>query len=803
MLITHLKIFLWNLTHHKTIAAIKILGLAFGLASYLLITLYVLDELSYDSQHRDAGRLYRVSWLLTGLEQGRQVPIPATSPQVGALLQQNFAEVEGFTRMASESVYLSLNDNGKHDAQLQFVDANFFDFFQFTWVQGNPVSALSQPDSIVLTESLARYYFGDTDPMGKVLLLQQAQPLKVTGLISDLKNNTHIDGEAFVTMNSLERLLEPGAMEDWFESSFQTYVRLQTGVVFSALQPALHAFLDDSLPPAANAIYDPDSIAVRDIHLRSHNVSGQQDVHTLMMVGMALLAIACLNFVNLATAHVGERGKEIAVRKVLGAARGQILWQHLLESGGVVALSLLLALGISELSLPLLNAFTSKELSLSTLPVAGLIVLAAALLIMLLAGAAPAAYLATFPPLAGFKRLTWHGASRRGLSNLFVILQFAIAIVLIIGTFVIRQQIQYAKQLEFGFNKDQVLIIENELGDNWDVIKQRLQADTSVAAVSGAQSRPFSRIATSISARHEGGSTQGENLSFAMVDFGYFELFEVALLAGRTFSPSAMIDKIVQPTDDNPHTNTSFMLNRAMVEKLGWSVDESIGKQFELNWSTDYSRSIVGQVIGVVENMRVDSLHNAVTPLLYMVPSSLAGLRYGLVKIAATDLAVATRTIDTVWREVYPDKPINRYLLDTKFQALYSVEERQAAVLGVFALLAIAIACMGLFGLATLTTEQRSKEVGIRKTFGSSVWQIVLLLTNNFSRLVLLSNLIAWPVAYFAMERWLQNFAYRIELTPVVFVGSGLIALCIAWVTVGGTAAKAAGQKPVLALRYE
>jgi putative ABC transport system permease protein len=348
------------------------------------------------------------------------------------------------------------------------------------------------------------------------------------------------------------------------------------------------------------------------------------------------------------------------------------------------------------------------------------------------------------------------------------------------------------------------LVIENPLGDRWPAVKQRLLREAGAAAyVSGAMNRPFKPIATSLVARHEGGDPRGENRSFFMVDFDYFELLDVAFLAGRSFSEAVGADRQVQPTQTNPHPGAALILNRAMVEKLGWAPEEALGKSFELNWSEDYSQSIMGKVVGVVDNMRVDSLRREVVPLLYLVPSSVAGLQYALVKIPTSDIPNTLRSIDSIWREAYPEQPINRYFLDMAFQSLYAAEEKQISLLALFATLAIVISCLGLFGLAAFTADRRGKEVGIRKTLGGSTWAIVLLLTRDFSSLVLVANIIAWPVAYFAMSHWLENFAYRIDLTPLLFIGSGAIALCIAWVTVAGTVAKAASQRPVLALRYE
>jgi putative ABC transport system permease protein len=804
---TNLKIFIQTLARNRLFSLINVLGLSIGFASCLLISLYVMDEFSYDTQHPAADRIYRLSSFLVGVEQGGRMPIPSASPLVGPLLQQNFPEVEAFTRIAEEPVYLSLDEQGDYEEGLRFVDANFMTFFHFDWLQGDATTALAQPDSIVLTETLARKYFGSANPMGRELNLKDSGPLKVSGVIRDL-TRTHLSGTAFVSLNALERLV-PEALQTWFGARFQVYLRLREGVAFAQLQPALYDFLERQMPPAANALYDPNSIGLREIHLSGPQfleLSGggkRQEIVALMLVCVAVLGIACINFINLTTVKSSERGKEIAMRKVLGARRGQIFWQHMGESGLLVVFALVLGVVVAELALPLLNAFSGKAMSLTEAPVLLTSLLGFAGLVALLAGAYPALYLSAFVPTVVLKALRSSKPGGYSLRNLLVVLQFAIAIVLIVATSVIYQQVQYGKTLDLGFDKDQVLVIENPLGDNWSIVKERLLREAGASVVSGAMNRPFKPIATSIAARHEGGDPQGENRSFFMVDFDYFELFGAKLLAGRSFSATFGTDRQVQPTEADPHPSAALVLNRAMVEQMGWAPEEAVGKTFELNWSEDYAQSIMGEVVGVIDDMRVDSLRREVVPLLYLVPASIAGLQYALVKIPAANIPETLRSIDAIWREVYPEQPINRYFLDTAFQSLYSAEEKQISLLAIFAALAIAISCLGLFALATFTADKRGKEVGIRKTFGGSTWAIVLLLTRDFSKLVLLANLIAWPIAYLAMSRWLENFAYRIDLTPLLFIGSGAIALCIAWVTVAGTVAKAASQRPVLALRYE
>lgn len=806
MFVANLKIFFAILRKQGLFTAINVLGLATGIASCLLISLYVLDEFSYDSQHPAAARIVRISSFLAGVEQER-TPIPSASPLAGPLLQQNFPEIEDYTRIAQEPVYLSVGNRGYHEESVRFVDAGFFSFFQFEWLDGDPVTALATPDSIVLTESMALKYFGAEDPLGRQLQLPQGGLLTVTGLIRDLQR-THLRADAFASMSTLVNLTEPAVLQSWFGARFQVYVRLRQGTSFEQLQPVLHEFLRNSMPPAARALYEPNSTPLLDIHLSEPQFLGlngdsrHTEVLALMLVCVALLTIACINFVNLATARSGERGKEIAMRKVMGARRGQIFLQHMGESVWLVTCALLLGLGMAELALPALNAFSGKHLQLE-LAMLLLAFVGLGCVVALLAGAWPALYLSAFRPLAVLR--PGFGSQRRAglLRDALVILQFSIAIMLIIATWVIHQQVQYGKNIALGFDKDNVLVIGNPLGASWSVLKQRWLALPGVNAVSGAMNPPFKPIATSISARPEGGAAEGEILAFFMVDFDYFELFDVRFMAGRAFAEDFGGDRQMQPTASTPHTSAALVINRAMADKLDWAPADAIGRHIELNWSEDYSLSVVGQVVGVSDNMHVDSLRREVVPLLYMVPGSVAGLGYALVKVADADLSLTLQKIDAIWNEVYPDQPINRYFLQTQFQQIYATEEAQISLLAIFATLAITISCLGLFGLAAFTAHKRCKEVGIRKTFGGSSWAIVQLLTVDFSKLVLISNVIAWPIAWLAMSRWLEQFAYRIDLTPLVFVGSGLIALCIAWVTVGSTAARAASARPVLALRYE
>jgi putative ABC transport system permease protein len=371
---------------------------------------------------------------------------------------------------------------------------------------------------------------------------------------------------------------------------------------------------------------------------------------------------------------------------------------------------------------------------------------------------------------------------------------------------VVRSQVQLGKNVELGFNKDQILVLQKPFtgnsGDAWPAFRNELLAHPQIPAATASSASPFRLFVSQFDIRYEGGS-KPTVLTEMLVDYDFFETYEVPLLAGRVFSEQYRSDVVVMPDDAKPAGTGAFVLSRAAVEELGWDPESAVGKWVERDFSEDFSRTVRGLVVGVVEDMRLESLREPMKRTYYHLAPSGESLNYMSLRLSGKDLPETLAFIDAAWARHYPGYPINRQFLDVDFQALYAKEERFIQLLSVFAFLSVAISCLGLFGLTAFTVERKTKEIGVRKVMGGSVWSIVLLLTNDFSKLVLIANVIAWPVAYFTMSRWLESFAYRIDLTPLVFIGSGLIALCIAWVTVGSTAAKAATQKPVLALRYE
>jgi putative ABC transport system permease protein len=472
------------------------------------------------------------------------------------------------------------------------------------------------------------------------------------------------------------------------------------------------------------------------------------------------------------------------------------------ESFVLVLVAFVIALSLVEFVLPAFNAFVGRELafdysrdSLLPLQLAGFVLLTA-----LLSGSYPAFFLSAFQPGKVLKGDLPYQLSGDLFRNLLVIMQFSIAIVLLVATAVVYFQLAYANESARGFDRERILVLsasENEgMGPQWETMRQRLLGLPGISNVTASDQIPLNPYDKTGPVKNlEQDDAQGRTIPRAVVDYGFFATYRMNIVAGRSFEPDRT-DRLQAAATPGGNRSRNYLINESAAREFGWEPEQAVGKQLEYLF-------VPGTVIGVVEDNYLESLRNAIKPMLYMLPAPGQALPIASLRLTGDEIAATLESIDAIWQTFMPEYPLQRRFLVEDFDALYRNEQRQGELFSYFALLAIVISCFGLYGLAAFTTERRTREIGVRKVMGGSVWSIVLLLTNDFSKLVLLSNLIAWPVAWFAMSRWLENFAYRIDLTPLIFIGSGLIALCIAWVTVGGTAAKAASAKPVLALRYE
>ncbi len=806
---------------NKLFSFINVFGLAVGLASAILIGLYVADELSYDRFHPDADRTYRIGREIYPREDFAGLYMATVPPIAAEQLQQDYPEIEIAARARPNPGLLARGDVAFYEDAILYADPTLVDIIGFEWLAGDPATALTAPTSIVLTESLARKYFGAEPALGQTLTYENTLDLTVSGVIRDLPDNTHLRADALRSVDVfLDRLSEMNRTQ-WAGNMMHTYVRLAPGVDMEALAATFPAFIDRHIPPTegfgeSSEVSGISAMKIADIHLQSalqNEMSAPGSMATvvsLATVAFGIVLIACFNFMNLSTARSVLRGKEVGIRKTIGAERKHLVLQFMGESLGMALLATVLAIVLVEISLPAFNAFSGKALAFDVL-VNPRLQAALALLVLgvgLVAGSYPALYLSSFKPAQVLKSRVSFGLRDVVFRNLLVVLQFSISIVLVIATAVVGMQMRYTRELDLGFDKEQVVVLSGSptqgLTSRWEALREELLKHPEVVSVTASSVLPGVENLNDNFGRVQGApNADGLVLRTMMVDYDFFETYRIDLLAGRPFSTDFAADRL--PPQASAETTGNFILNESAVRAFGWTPEEAVGQLFELGFVG--AAGVKGTIVGVATDSNFETVRLTVKPLIYMLGQqgqrTFPVFNGGAIRITGNDLIGTLAHIDSAWQRVIPDFPLSRRFLSDDFEAIYQDDTRLGQLFTSFAGLAIFIACLGLFGLATFNAQRRIKEIGVRKVMGGSVWSIVWLLTSNFSRLVLVSNLVAWPVAYFAMERWLENFAYRIDLTPLVFIGSGLIALCIAWVTVGGTAAKAANQKPVLALRYE
>ncbi|HEY0962475.1 MAG TPA: ABC transporter permease [Pseudomonadales bacterium] len=814
MLSNHLKLAFRHLGDNRIHSAINILGLGLGLACCILILLFVRFELSFDKHYANAERIYRISREYFPVD-GARARVPAsTNAPVAPALVEDFPEIEAAARLYGGGVVLSREEASFVEPGVRYADNAVFDIFDFAWLAGDAAQALVAPGGIVLTESLALKYFNRTDVVGETLRANNSQDLVVSGVIRDLPANTHLDFTGLVSINALTAAFGPDFLANWNASTdYYTYFLLREGANVADIERGIPDFLDRHVGDDASTFSTMPVMNVRDIHLHSRMDEEWKDpgnlntVYAFAAIAFAILLIACINFMSIATARSSQRAKEIGMRLSIGASRRQLVGQFLGESTLTAALAMAVAVIVVEVMLPVFRVFVGAFLDFNLASDFDLLLslLGLTVFVALFAGSYPAFYLSAYKPSKVLKGDLTRGKGGLVFRNTLVVLQFSIAIALVVSTFVIHQQRQLAANMELGFDKDQIVVLPSAspggFGADWGTLKSELLQHDAIENVSIGHYLPFGFNDNQYPVRRRGGTAE-TRIQLMIVDYDFFETYGIDPVAGRVYSEEFPADVMKLPTANDPTSNISYVLNESAASVLGLDVQAIDGEILEFAGAP-----IAGPVLGVVEDTYFESVRRTVRPLMFLLApphvARQAAMRDGSVRVRAGAEAAALAHIDAVWSRLYPGQENNRYFLDDDFRAMYLAEERQGELFSWFSLLAILIACLGLYGLASFNAERRTKEIGVRKVMGGSVWGIVLLLTNDFSKLVLLANVIAWPLAYVAMQRWLEQFVYRIELTPLIFVGSGLIALCIAWVTVGGTAAKAASARPVMALRYE
>jgi putative ABC transport system permease protein len=801
MLRNYLKTTLRNLKRQKTQSTINILGLAIGLTCCILIILFVRDELSFDKFHENHDRIYRVTRRWLNEDGAVSLHLGFVAPPIGPLLKNDFPAIEHAVRMVGTGGMLVSHGDAYFEENLFFfAEENLFDVFSIKMTKGDPSTSLVDPLTIVISEEMARKYFGSEDPIGQTIHVEaqgQAADLKVTGVIEPLPHNSHFHADFFASFKTYEAIVGDDEMQSWSSNNYATYILIRKNHDVNILKEQLNPFIDRHMDEGRSKITQLILQPLTDIHLHSHldsELESNSDisyVYVFSVIAFFVLMIAAINFMNLSTARSSQRAKEVGLRKVVGANRSQLIKQFLSESLLTVFAGLAVALILVKLLLPRFNQFLSRELSFNLSGNIGLLsgLIFVAVLVGIVSGLYPAVFLSSFQPATVLKGAKDQRRRKLSLRTVLVVFQFAISIVLIICVGVVTSQLRYIRNINLGFNEEQVVVLpsSSRISSQLESVKTQLYENPNIISVSAAKRVPSGRLLDSSGASViRGEKSEPINFMIALlrVDHDYIPTFGMELAAGRNFSKE-------MPTD----AANAFILNETAIRQIGWeSPLDAIGKGFV------YGRA-EGQIIGVVKDFHFESIHHKIAPIVMVL--SAHSLNQVAVRISPNDIPGTMAFLQGKWQEFRPNYPFSYYFVDERFDQQYRSENKLLQLFGYFAFLAIFIACLGLFGLALYTAEQSIKEIGIRKVLGASVSSLVFLFSKEFSKWVLLANIIGWPVAYYAMTKWLANFAYRTSLSLWIFLLAGVLALVIALITVSFHSVKAAIADPVTALRYE
>ncbi len=798
----YFKIAVRNLWKNKGCSAINILGLAIGMACSLLILLFIKDEQSYDRFNQHSDRIYRIVKDFIN-DDGSRIPDATTPAALTPALIHQVPEIEKITRIFPNwgaTWLIKYGDKKIVEEKLWRVDSSFFDVFTIAFIRGNKETALKDTRSIVLTESAARRYFGRQDPVGKTLSLKPGEDMLVSAVITDIPANSHFHFDFLVSW----RQLPPGLDNDWDGYNYYTYMKLKEGANAAAVTKKIQNVYERSQEKHYSDFYIQ---PLTDIHLTSHLKwelepnSDQLYVYIFTIVGIFILLIAAFNYINLSTAKSASRAKEIGVRKVSGAVRVSLVKQFLLESVVVCFLASLLAIIIAQLLVPVINNLTAKQLTVVGNPSLIVYTLLASLLIGVLAGLFPALYLSSFRPISVLKGLKIDQRGALGLRKTLVVVQFTISIALIIGALVIIQQIGYMRSAKLGFDKEQVVIVKNASSltrAERDAYLNAIRQLPGVVKAADANIVLGQEFATT--RLRPRGSNKEQQLNFATVGLEYFDVMGIQMKEGRGFSPEFPGDTIRNGIAGGPLNQTigGIVINEQAVKDFGLK-SPVVGQ--ELLWSNNRDTAYYVKIIGVAKDFHYTSLRNEIKPFGFLC---FPGFQSSFsIKLAANNIPGTLDQLADKWKQFAFERPFEYFFLDESFAKLYASEVRFQKVFIGLVILGIFIACLGLLGLATYAAQQRVKEIGIRKTLGASVTNVVILLSSDFIKLVIIALFIAVPVAWYAMERWLQDFAYHIDIEWWIFILASIIAIGIAFLTISFQTIKAARANPVKSLRTE
>ncbi len=792
-----------NLLRHKGYSSINVLGLAIGIACCILILLYVQDELSYDRYHEKSDRIYRL--VESATIAGRPIEAAVTPPPWAPVMAEEFPEIEQITRLKPPGSrwLIRYEENRFYERYFVFADSSVFDIFTIPLVQGNAKTALAEPGAVVLSESMAAKYFGDENPVGKVITGDDLYEFTITGIMEDMPGNSHFHFDflaSYVSLAPFNLYNEPSTMQNQgFNHDVFTYLLLREGQEPEDLERKFPEFLDRHLGDMLESIgivARPFLQPITDIHLHSNmeaELGPNSDiryVYIFSSLAVFVLLIACVNFMNLSTARSARRAQEVGIRKVLGAQRQQLIRQFTGESIFLSVIALFIALAVVHLLLPPFNAVSGKSLAMDYQSIWLVPTLVAiALLTGIVAGGYPAFILSSFRPVAVLTGALKAGAAQSLLRKTLITFQFIVSIIMITGTVVVLDQLEYMQTKNLGFDKENVVIVrlpDAEAIKGYTAFKNAVLQYPEILNASTSTSVPGGQPSLNLVTPEGVPEDQSPVYQVIWSDYDFIETLGVEMAAGRTFSREFGSD------------STACLINMASVRSLGW--ENPIGRTFKITGMQDSSPPF--EVIGVMEDFHNKSLHQPIEPLMIRLLSEAASFME--IRIQGNNVTRGLEILEEQWRKIYPSHPAMDYsFLDADLERLYIAEQRMGSVFVAGAILSIFISCLGLLGLSSFMSEQRTREIGVRKVLGATISNVVLLLSRDFTKLILLAFVVGAPAAYYVMHTWLDNFPYRVELSLGVFALSGLAALLIAWLTVGYQAFRAAASNPADALHAE
>ena len=782
-----------SLMRSKGFSMINIIGLAVGLATFSLISLYVYHELSFDRYHKNADRIFRV---VENLRTENELLLQSTSsPPMGPRMLKDFPEVENYVRLQNWSLLAQRNDVSFYEPDSYIADSTVFDIFDFKLIKGDKKTALREPFSIVLTESMARKYFSGEDPVGQTLKMDYDN-YKVTGVMEDVSENSHFRFSNLISFSTWSRNNKDNEDRAWFWNGFHTYLLLRDTESADKVRAKMSDFIKRNIEKGGMYYEDLPLQPLASIYMAPERSwengtrGSMNNVYILSIIAVFILLIACFNYINLATARASRRLKEVGLRKSLGALRRMLIAQFLGESVIVTVIASLIAAFLTWIALPAFRTLIESPLSLSILPSPWIIAGAAIVLVLfigVLAGAYPAFIISRFHPLQIFRPATKGIYSHHNFRKFLVTIQFVISITLVAGTLLVYDQLDLVRGQDLGFNKNAIVVLPTN-GDttfvkHLDAVKNELKRVNSVRAVTGSATVP-GQSTTNLYTEIEmtDGKMSPTNINFNFVDHDFLSTYDIKLLAGRDFLREVKADD-----------TTAVLINETAVKDFGWTPEQAVGKKFRMGRNE-------GKIIGVMKDFHYRSLHTNVEPLLIALTK---GIRHISIRIEEKDLSASVDRLQQKWRELIPHLPFDYSFLDVDFDRQYKADQQLGKVSGVFTGLAIFIGCLGLLGLTSFVVERRTKEIGIRKVLGASVRSVVILIAKEFIILIVIALVVATPLTWYFIQEWEQNFTLQAVINPLRFLMAGMAVFIFAWVTISFLSFRAATANPTKALRTE